>query len=174
MRATVSDSELRRDEHGEWLCLRTDKAREILATMQAGTAYDIDIKRHRQLRSLSANAYYWVLVDRLAEHMGVSKTEIYRQMIPEIGGNCELVQVCGDASNRLATTWQARGQGWVAVQYPRNDGWVDMILYYGSSTYDTKQMSRLIELAVQECHQQGIETMDEAELQSLIAAWQPT
>jgi hypothetical protein len=43
--------------------------------------------------------------------------------------------------------------------------------YYGSSYYDTAQMSRLIELAVQDCKELGIETRSEEEIASLLGEW---
>ena len=50
-------------------------------------------------------------------------------------------------------------------------GCVNVILYYGSSTYDTAQMSRLINLAVQDCKEQGIETMTPQELAAMMEGW---
>ena len=46
-----------------------------------------------------------------------------------------------------------------------------MITYYGSSSYNTAEMSKLIELIVQECKQLGIETKSKAEIESLIRSW---
>jgi hypothetical protein len=46
-----------------------------------------------------------------------------------------------------------------------------VILYYGSSTYDTAQMSRLINNIIEECRQLGIETKSEEEVQSLLRQW---
>jgi hypothetical protein len=51
------------------------------------------------------------------------------------------------------------------------DGCTNVILYYGSSTYDVEQMSRLIENIVQDCKALGIETKPEAELNSLLEQW---
>lgn len=48
---------------------------------------------------------------------------------------------------------------------------VSVCAYYGSSTYDTAQMSRLIDLVVQECRQQDIETLTERELSLLKEGW---
>ena len=41
----------------------------------------------------------------------------------------------------------------------------------GSSDYDTAQMSRLIEIIIQECKAQGIETMTPRELDALVSRW---
>ena len=46
-------------------------------------------------------------------------------------------------------------------------------MYRGSHTYNTKEMSQLISGTVEECKQQGIETMTSAELERMLSAWQP-
>ena len=51
------------------------------------------------------------------------------------------------------------------------EGCKNVTLYYGSSTYDTRQMSRLIDLVVQDCKEQGIETMTPFELDALKERW---
>ena len=43
--------------------------------------------------------------------------------------------------------------------------------YYGSSQYNTEQMSRIINYIVEECNQQGIDTMTEQERSLLLAQW---
>ena len=47
----------------------------------------------------------------------------------------------------------------------------DVNCYYGSSTYNTRQMSRLIDSLIEECKEQGIETMTPAELALLKEDW---
>ena len=43
--------------------------------------------------------------------------------------------------------------------------------YYGSSSFNTKQMSRLIDGLVQDCRDSGIETKTQAEINSLLESW---
>ena len=52
------------------------------------------------------------------------------------------------------------------------EGYVNVISYYGSSEYDTAQMSRLIDLLIAECREQGIETKTPAELAALMEEWE--
>lgn len=162
------------DSDGHWLCLKMDgaKAREIVDKMQDGKLYDLEIKQHRNRRSLDANAYFWVLLDKLAVETKVEKTDLYREMVKEIGGNSQVICVTNEGLMQLKESWERNGPGWVAETFPSKlEGCTNMILYYGSSTYDTSQMSRLIELAVQECKQVGIETMTPRELSLLMEAW---
>ena len=48
------------------------------------------------------------------------------------------------------------------------------MLYYGSSTFDTKQMSRLIDNIVQDCKAVGIETLTPQQLDALKEGWRCT
>lgn len=134
--------------------------------------YKLEVKEYRQKRSLNANSYAWVLLDKLAEKLRMSKTDIYRSYIKEIGGNSYLVCCTDNAVNDLCRDWQNKGLGWLAETEPSKlDGCTNVRLYYGSSVYDSLQMSRLIELIVQECKEQGIPTWDEDELQKLCDEW---
>lgn len=129
---------------------------------------DITIKKHRKRRSLDANAYFWVLCDRLAEATGEPKEQVYRHCIRGIGGNCETVCVKEQAADKLRQGWGHNGLGWVTETMPSKlEGCVNVVLYYGSSTYDTAQMSRLIDNVIQDCKAVGIETMTPMELARL-------
>ena len=62
--------------------------------------------------------------------------------------------------------------GWLADTTPSKiKGCTNVILYYGSSTYDTAQMSRLINLIVDECKEAGIETVPPQRLQAMMDEW---
>ena len=63
------------DAAGDWLCIQTNKARQVLGSLKEGKVYDVEIKEHREKRSLDSNAYAWLLIDRLAEKLRIPKTE---------------------------------------------------------------------------------------------------
>lgn len=132
----------------------------------------IEIKPYRARRSLDANAYAWVLMDRLAEKLNESKVNIYREYIRHIGGNSEIVCVKNSALERLCDAWGKNGVGWVTDTLPSKlEGCTCVILYSGSSTYDTAQMSRLLDLIIQDCKIQGIPTETPDEIARLKALW---
>ena len=133
--------------------------------------YTAVFKQYRP-RSLDANAYFWVLCDRLAEKTQIKRETIYKTLVREIGGNSETVCVQNKAVDKLCEGWGHNGLGWVTDTFPSKiDGCTNIILYYGSSTYDTAQMSRLIDLMVQECKEQEIETLTPEELARLKEGW---
>jgi hypothetical protein len=140
--------------------------------LKAADKLTIKMSKFKEKRSLDANAYCWVLLGRLAEKLKTPKTEIYRSVIKEIGGNSDTVCVQDKAVESLRDGWQRNGIGWVTDTMPSKiDGCTNVILYYGSSTYDKAQMSRLINAIVEECKLQGIETRSQEELASLLNSW---
>lgn len=129
---------------------------------------DVQIKRFRERRSKDANAYAWVLMDKIAEVMRIGKADVYRSAIREIGGVSEIVCVINDAVEHLINGWSKQGLGWQTDTLPSKiDGCTNVVLYFGSSTYDTKQMSSLIDKLVQDAKALGIETMTPDELEQL-------
>jgi hypothetical protein len=132
----------------------------------------VDLKKFRQKRSLDANAYCWTMLDKLAAVTGTGKTALYRNYIRDVGGNSETVCVVNKAAQKLREGWEHNGLGWVTETIPSKlEGCTNVVLYYGSSTYDTAQMSRLIDLLVQECRQQGIETLPPHKLAAMVEEW---
>lgn len=141
-------------------------------SLQDEKQYILTIKEKKKRRSLDANAYAWVLIDKLAEKLRMSKSDIYRQYIKEVGGNSETVCVVDKACDKLCQCWEEKGLGWQTDRLQSKiEGCTNVVLYYGSSLYDSKQMSRLIELIVQDCKENEIETMTPAELQNLCEKW---
>ena len=130
---------------------------------------DIEIKKHRQRRSLDANSYAWVLIGKIAEVMHVDRAEVYREAIRAIGGTSTIVCVPDKAVETLLDSWKSKGMGWQTETMPSKiKGCTNVVLYYGSSTYDTRQMSLLIDHLVQDAKALGIETMPPRELEAML------
>ena len=163
------------DVDSTWLMLKvnTKHATTFCEEMKEGKVYEADLKEHRKKRSLDANAYCWVLLGKIANKVGLDKDDVYREMIRGVGDNYTIVPIRNDAVDKWIENWQARGTGWVCdiLGESKIDGYTNVITYYGSSTYDTKQMSALINLVVQECKTLGIETATPAELSLLLEGW---
>jgi hypothetical protein len=135
------------------------------------TDIDVEIKKHRKKRSLDANAYAWVLIDRLAAVLSLDKAAVYKEAIKSIGGVSEVVCVKERAAEKLISAWETHGIGWQTETFKSKlDGCVNVTLYYGSSTYDTKQMSLLIDRLVSEAKELSIETLSPDELRRLVGA----
>lgn len=132
----------------------------------------IKIGAYRPKRSKDANAYAWVLIGRLSEKLNIAPAELYRRAIKQVGGNYEVVCVLDAAVDKLCSSWQKNGIGWQTDTMPSKlQGCTNVLLYYGSSTYDTASMSRLISIIVDECKEQGIETRTPEEIDKLLSLW---
>ena len=147
--------------------------KQIVDDLKDKDKLSIEVKPYRERRSLDANAYFFVLADKLAEKLNTTKEEIYKNAIKEVGGVSETVCVKNQAVERLCEGWRKNGLGWQTDTFPSKiDGCTNVILYYGSSTYDTAQMSRLIENIVQDCKAVGIDTRTPAEIANLLSLWE--
>lgn len=131
--------------------------------------YVIEIKRKRKRRSTDANAYCWELIGKLSAALHLPPEEIYRAAIRDVGGNYEVLPIKDEAVDHFTEAWSGHGIGWICdtIGASKLDGYTNVRAFYGSSTYDTAQMSRLIEIIVQDCKAQGIETMTPEELARL-------
>lgn len=160
-----------------WLRLRIPTESRPMARNFAQTArtafYDADVKLHRERRSLDANAYFWALCGKLAEVTRIPKNDIYKEYIKEIGGNFEILPIRLDAVDKFIEAWGNAGLGYVCDRTGSSKlkGYENIICYYGSSTYDTAQMSRLIDLVVYDCKSQDIETLPPQKLAAMLEDW---
>ena len=133
----------------------------------------VEIKKYRKKRSLDANSYAWTLIDKLASELGMSKIEVYRNAIKNIGGVSDIVCVMDEAVEKLRQGWEKHGLGWqTETMESKIPGCTNVILYYGSSVYDTKQMSQLIDNLVQDAKALGIETTTPEEIARYKELWE--
>lgn len=124
-----------------------------------GREIDIGLKKHREKRSLDANAYYWTLVTKLAKALEISNQETHNLELQKYG---ELDRIDGEL---------------IAVQLPDTDETLKNVrekaeyhlvptskvvsgknrlnrvylMMRGSSTYDTVEMARLIKGLISDC-----------------------
>ena len=158
---------------GDELILKSSDISEIRRFAYNFKAGNYEIERKKKKRSTDANAYFFTLADKLAERLNIPKTEIYRNYIKEIGGVSETVCVKNEAVDKLCEGWKHNGLGWQTDTVPSKiNGCTNVILYYGSSTYNTEQMSRLIDMIVEDCKVQGIETRTPDEIANMLSLWE--
>ena len=165
-----------KSEDGLWLCLQVDEENRNLARRfvyeKKNKGYVAVLKEYRKKRSLDANAYCWVLIDKIASSLGRTKEDVYREAIRSIGGNSETVCVRNEAVNSICKVWERNGIGWITDTIPSKiAGCTNVILYSGSSDYNTKQMSDLINAIVQDAEALGIETLTPDKLALLKEGW---
>ena len=136
-----------------------------------GKPLEVEIKPYRKKRSKNANDYLWVLCTKIAENQGISPVEVYRKEIREVGV-FEPLPIREDAVERFSRAWEQRGIGWFTVLVDDSfPGYKKVFAYYGSSTYNTADMSRLINNTIEDARALGIETATPQELSLLLDTW---
>lgn len=158
------------DSEGFWLSLKMDDPQAVkrfTATMKDKT-YDAKLTECRKRRSLDANAYAWVLMDKIAQVIGSTKDDVYLQMLDKYGVFTHLI-VKPKVVERVKQEWRTvRELGEVTVNGTTG---IQLQCFFGSSTYDTKEMSRLIDGIISECKELDIETATPEELNLMKARW---
>ena len=131
----------------------------------------VEIKEKSKCRSLNSNAYLWVLLSAMAKVIGnTDKDKLYLEMLERYGKFTPIV-VRPEAAERMQKQWrtckvlgEVKVNGQIGVQ---------MLCFYGSSTYDQKEMSELIDGVVTECQELGIETMTPDQIREMNERWEP-
>ena len=134
---------------------------------------DLEFKKHREKRSLNANSYAWVLITQLSEKMNITKEEIYKNYIKSTNVYQD-IEINKEATKTMIHSWSLHGIGWVAERLDNGfrDGFELIRLYYGSSTYNSKQMAKMIEEIVTDCKLQGIPVKEDKEIEEMLKQWQ--
>lgn len=152
----------------------------MIPTLDLQKEYTCKFKPYRKDRSLNANAYFHVLCDKLRKKLGISMAHCKNELIASYGQ----IEYFGDGDEKEAVVYKTNAP----PEYIRELETVHMKLvdireengrevyfyrlYRGSHTYDTAEMSRLIDGTVQECQAQGIETATPDELRRMLSLWE--
>lgn len=142
------------------------------------TDVEVEIKRYRPKRSLDANAYCWVLCERIAERLSderqvYTKDDIYREAVRNCGVYRDFQNLTAEEAKTLRRAWSMLGTGWVTeqVDYSQDGERATIRCYYGSSQYNSKQMSRLIDGLVQDCQSLGIPVETPDQIEQMKSLW---
>lgn len=131
------------------------------------TQKEYEIREAKQKRSLDSNSYMWTLADKLAEKLHSTKEEIYRIAVANVGVFTEIKVADVEAAKRFKQIWQHNGVGWLTKTINKTT----IQAYYGSSTYNTQEMARLIDFLQDECKRQGIEVRPQWEVDAMLTEW---
>lgn len=134
-------------------------------TVQVGKDEEIYTKKKK--RSKNANAYFWELLQQLCEVMNLDVIEQYKERVKELGifRQWEI-----DSKNvpTFVKMWEDKGIAWFCDIVDEIGDKTIINAYYGSSSYNSKQFSRLIDNLVQDCESVGIQTISDEEIKELI------
>lgn len=151
---------------------KTDDVVVFLLKQDKGITWDL--KEHKERRRLTQNAYYWVLVGKIAEKTGISSAEIHNRNLRDLGlverMNGAVVPVYipdTDEAERDALEAETFHIKPTSQTKEGKDGktYRCYVLLRGSSTFNVAEFSALVDLIVQEALAQGgIEVLPPDEL----------
>lgn len=141
------------------------KLKEVIAK---GKELTVEIKPFRKKRSLDANGMLWAILNQMAEVLKTSKDEVYLEMLNRYGVFTHVI-VKADVVEKVKREWKTvRELGEVTVNGKTG---IQLQCYFGSSTYDSKEFSVLLEGVISEAKELGIDTITESEKNALLESW---
>lgn len=160
------------DREGVWLMLRVPNVREAQRVCEhyPDGKYSAELKERRKKRSMNANNYFWQLVDQIAAALGRVKEDLYLEYIKQVGVFKDFT-LSEEQAKTFRVAWSMLGVGWPTQQVDYDGDNVVIRAYYGSSQYSTRQMSRLIDMAVEDAKDLGIEVLTPLELERMKEEW---
>ena len=123
---------------------------------------------YKEKRSNKANRYFWELLGQLCLEMGLDTIEEYKKRVRQLGV-FRYWEIDKDNVSTFNKMWSDNGIAWFTdVVDIAENGKIGINAYYGSSSYNTKQMAKLIDGVVQDCKAIGIETESPENIKSLL------
>ena len=135
-----------------------------IITVQINKNEELYVKKKK--RSKDQNAYFWELLQQLCEELNLNVIEEYKKRVKELG-ICKQWEIDTINVPTFEKLWTDRGIAWFTEKVEENGNKTLINAYYGSSSYNSKQMSHLLDNLIQDCKSVGIQTLDENELESL-------
>ena len=156
------------DEHGRQRVTFTLDRRAEMSDLR-----DKDIRLKaviwREKRSLNANALLWQCLDKIADALHTDKWEVYLMMLKRYG-KFTYVIVPDGAVEKMKTMWrELEVIGDVDVNGRKA---TQILCYYGSHTYDTKEFSRLLDGVISEMQEMGLSTPMQEDLDRALQNWE--
>lgn len=125
-----------------------------------------EVKPYHPKRSLNANNFCWHLCNEMANVLRTSKDEVYQEMLKRYG-QCEVVSVLSDIDiSRFVKYYEVIGTGHV-----QGKEFTHYRCFIGSSEYDSREMSILLDGIISEAELLGIETLPTTAIERMKALW---
>lgn len=127
--------------------------------------------KHRERRSLDANALLWLCLGRIATSFEtpVDKWEVYLQMLKRYG---KYTYICVKPNVVEAVKAQWRECEVIGNVNINGQEAVQMLCYFGSSTYNTKEFSFLLDGVISEMKEMKLETPASEDMRKALELWE--
>lgn len=143
------------------------KLRAFLAEKLKDAPARIDIDKWRNPRSTDANNYHWKLCALIADATGQTSDEVHASLMRDYGQGEHVF-----LPETAIPSMMASFNGYVFPGHVTDGGYQEVLLVYGSHTYDTKEMSTLLNGTIRDAQELGIETRPQWEIEALLAAYE--
>lgn len=148
---------------------------KFVGEMKQGKKYVAELKQYRQQRSRDANSYFHVLCDKIAEEQNLGLDEVKRNLVCEYG-----TVACDEEGEMIGFDLPASFDARKIYDYIRCIGtrvengkeFNTYMVFKHTSDLDSKEFSRLIEGAVYEAKNLGIETLPPERLAAMLGEWE--
>lgn len=138
---------------------------------------EIEIKRKKEKRSINANSYYWSLINKIAVKIRSTSVETHNAMLRDYGvewldgsGNRMFVQLPNSVEYQKDETLHLRPTSKTS-ENAKGTVYRTYVLLKPSHLYDTKEFSRLLDGAITEARQLGIEIEDDNWIKQIKESW---
>ena len=130
----------------------------------------IEIKKYRNRRSLDANALMWECLGQISEALdGTDKWQLYLQMLKRYG---KYTYICVKPQVVDAVKLQWRESEIVGEVEIKGKKAIQMLCYFGSSTYDSKEFSKLLNGVISEMREMGLQPPADEETERALERWE--
>lgn len=173
MKITVTDLQIIQNWQGISILvpLPLSEAEEVAGLKKKsdeGKTLQLELKPVKKQRSLDANAALWVLLGEMAAKLRTSKDELYLEMLSRYGVFTHVV-VKPNVVDRVKAEWRTvRELGEVTINGQKG---IQLQCYFGSSTYDTQEFTRLLDGVISEARELGITLISDADRALMLAEW---
>lgn len=141
----------------------------LLAPNLSSKSYDIEIKEHKELRSLNSNSYSWVLQSAIAKTINQRLDVVHKDMILNYG----VVEVVSVKKNIVESVVRSFDYSEILGESELNGTiFTHIKVGIGSHLYNSAEMAKFIEGIVAECKDLGIETKTPDEIAQLNSLWE--
>lgn len=125
----------------------------------------VELKKYHNRRSNNANGLLWECLGRVADTLGGDKWDYYLQTLAKYG-QYTMVEMPADAVDRFREIYRE------CEIIGEHNGQKQVLCFYGSSTYNTKEFARLLDGVIDDMRQAGIETPTSEEMQAALDNWE--
>ncbi len=135
---------------------------------------DVEIKKHREKRSRDANAYFHVLVTKMAAVLRTGNDELKKKLVVEYGtlargSDGQIVGIMLPDNVDVTRLWEYTKPYDHKVM--NGKGYTCYLIYKQTREMNTQEMSRLIDGTVSQAKELGIETATPEELERMKNEW---